>query len=42
MVLLPLRKIFKEKGFDTVVLGRNVHMAVWIHYFIGDTEGNNK
>ena len=23
-----LRKISKEKGFDTVVLGRNVHMAV--------------
>jgi hypothetical protein len=37
-----LRKISKEKGFETVVLGRNVYLNVWIHYFIGDTEGNNK
>jgi hypothetical protein len=32
-------KIFnKENGFQFVVLG----VKVWIHYFIGDTEGNNK
>ena len=37
-----LRKTTKEKGFDTVVLGRNVHVAVCNHYFIGDIEGNNK
>jgi hypothetical protein len=37
-----LRKITKEKGFDTVVLGCNVHVAVCNHYFIGDIEGNNK
>jgi hypothetical protein len=24
------------------VLGCTVHVQVWIHYFIGDTEGNNK
>jgi hypothetical protein len=24
------------------VLGRTVCVKVWIHYFIGDTEGNNK
>ncbi len=41
-VFKSLRKISKEKGFNTVVIGRNVHMAVWNHYFIGDTEGNNK
>jgi hypothetical protein len=37
-----LRKITREGGFDLVVLGQNVHVKVWIHYFIGDTEGNNK
>ncbi len=41
-VFKSLRKTSKEKGFDIVVLGCNVHMAVWIHCFIGDTEGNNK
>ncbi len=37
-----LRKITREGGFNLVVLGQNVHVKVWIHYFIGDTEGNNK
>ena len=23
------------------MLGQKVHVSVWIHYFIGDTEGNN-
>ena len=31
-----------EGGFDLVVLGHNVRVKVWIHYFIGETEGNNK
>ncbi len=35
-------KISNEGGFDLVVLGHNVCVKVWIHYFIGDTEGNNK
>jgi hypothetical protein len=29
-------------GFDLCALGRNVTVKIWIHYFIGDTEGNNK
>jgi hypothetical protein len=37
-----LRKITREGGFNFVILGQNVHVKVWIHYFIGDTEGNNK
>ena len=24
------------------ILGQDVRVMVWIHYFIGDTEGNNK
>jgi hypothetical protein len=24
------------------VIGREVKVKVWIHFFIGDTEGNNK
>jgi hypothetical protein len=41
-ILQSLRKISNEGGFDLVVLGHNVCVKVWIHYFIGDTEGNNK
>jgi hypothetical protein len=37
-----LRKITREGGFDLVFLGQNVHVKVWIQYFIGDTEENNK
>ncbi len=36
-----LHKITREGGFDLVVLCQNVHVKVWIHYFIGDTEENN-
>ncbi len=36
-----LCKITREGGFDLVVLGQNIHVKVWIHYFIGDTEGND-
>jgi hypothetical protein len=33
----------KENGFQCVVLlGHTVRVKVWIHFFIGDTEGNNK
>ncbi len=31
-----------EGGILLVVLGHDVCVKVWIHYFIGDTEGNNK
>jgi hypothetical protein len=37
-----LRKISEEKGFSLLVLDKEVHVKVWIHFFIGDTEGNNK
>jgi hypothetical protein len=29
-------------GIRTTVLGRQVHIKVWIHYIIGDMEGNCK
>ena len=37
-----LRTISEENGFRQVVLGKDVHVQVFIHFFIGDTEGNNK
>jgi hypothetical protein len=37
-----LKEISKEQGFICNVLGRTVRVQVWIHFFIGDTEGNNK
>ncbi len=36
-----LRRITTQGGFDLCVLGRNVTVKIWIHHFIGDTEGNN-
>ncbi len=36
-----LRNIQRDKGFQLIVLGQDVRVMVWIHYFIGDTEGNN-
>ena len=36
------KKIHKNNGFDCTVLGQSVWVKVWIHFFIGDTEGNNK
>ena len=41
-ICLPPKKIHKDNVFDCVVLGRHVRVKVWIHFFIGDTEGNNK
>jgi hypothetical protein len=32
----------KNGGFDLFICGKGVRVKVWIHYFIGDTEGNNK
>ncbi len=37
-----LRRITRQGQFDLCVLGQNVTVKIWIHYFIGDTEGNNK
>jgi len=41
-VLKSLRDIRRRGGIRTVVMGREVHIKVWIHFIIGDTEGNNK
>ena len=35
-------KHLAERRLQTTVMGRNVVCTIWIHYFIGDTEGNNK
>jgi hypothetical protein len=37
-----LHRITKKGGFDLCVLGQKVTVKIWIHFFIGDTEGNNK
>ena len=37
-----LKEISKQNGFMCNVLGKSVNVKVWIHFFIGDTEGNNK
>ncbi len=41
-MLQSLCKILNVGGFDLVVLGHDVCVKVWIHYFTGNTEGNNK
>jgi hypothetical protein len=41
-VLKSLKNIHKNNGFECTVLGHTVWVKVWIHFFIGDTEGNNK
>ncbi len=41
-IFKSLRRITRQGGLDLCVLGRNVTVKIWIHYFIGDTEGNNK
>ena len=41
-VFESLRLLHKKGGCRASVLGNEVHVKVWIHYFIGDTEGNNK
>ncbi len=37
-----IRQIHRNGGFRATVLGKEVNIRIWIHYFIGDTEGNNK
>ena len=37
-----IRQIHREGGFWASVLGREVKIKIWVHYFIGDTERNNK
>jgi hypothetical protein len=42
VALKSIKDIHRNGGFPAVVMGKQVHVTVWIHYFIGDTEGNNK
>ncbi len=42
IVFRYLREIHRNRGFTATVMGREVKVTVWIHFFIGDTEGNNK
>ncbi len=37
-----LMELHKKGGFKAKILGKLVHCKIWIHYFIGDTEGNNR
>jgi hypothetical protein len=41
-VFESIRIIHRNGGFRANVLGKDVRVKIWIHYFIGDTEGNNK
>jgi len=41
-IFKSLCNINREGGFNLFIFGREVRVKVWIHYFIGDTEGNNK
>ncbi len=34
-----IRQIHQDGGLRALVLGRDVNIKVWVHYFIGDTEG---
>ena len=34
--------IHKRGGISTTLMGRPVVLKVWIHYFVGDTSGNNR
>jgi hypothetical protein len=40
--LHSIKQIYRRGGFYATVMGRVVKLKVWIHYIIGDTEGNNK
>jgi len=41
-ILESIRNIHRSGGFNATVLGKAVQIKVWIHFFIGDIEGNNK
>jgi hypothetical protein len=40
--LKSLVELSDSGGIRTNVMGKQVHVKVWIHFFIGDTEGHNK
>ncbi len=37
-----IRQIHQVGGLQALVLGRDVNIKLWVHYFIGNTVGNNK
>ena len=41
-IFKSLCDINRSGGFEVFVFGQQVRVKVWIHFFIGDTEGNNK
>jgi hypothetical protein len=41
VVFQSIRRIHREGGFRASVVDREVNIKIWVHYFIGDTEGNN-
>lgn len=41
-IFQSLRDINNRGGMKTTVMGQRMHIKVWIHFFIGDTKGNNK
>ncbi len=41
-VFKSIRDIHNCRGIRTSVIGRDVHIKVWIHFFTGDAEGHNK
>jgi hypothetical protein len=42
VALESIKEIHRMGGFYATVMGREVKIKVWIHFFIGDTEGFNK
>ena len=42
VVFESIRAIHRSGGFEMSIFGQEVQVKVWIHFFIGDTEGNNK
>jgi hypothetical protein len=42
LICIQVSKVSEDNGFSLFVLGKEVHVKVWIHFFIGDTEGNYK
>ena len=42
LVFRSLRKIDLDNGFDYIMKDKSVRVKIWIHFIIGDTEGNNK
>ena len=42
VALESVKRVHREGGFLSEVLGCKINIKIWIHYIIGDTQGNNK